>query len=517
VVLANEAPRRACVDIGYGPHCETSEIRTTEWNGLDRRLTVVDAGAWTLSGSVVAEADASAAGLLAPIDDTAAAATSSSVFGGDPAVSAVFAFDGTAETQWLADPDESRATLNLSWTGERTVSRLAIDRARVPAAEPVRARIESSAGVRDVDLRDLGFFEPLPARDGLSITFYRSPSSEAGLPLGIGEVHVDGLEDLKRGLWLQGRGPTGSACGLGPEIRIDGTAHRTEVTGTLRDVAAGRPLTWRACDGPVALSPGVHRVVAEATPQFQPLSLIWRPGARGSLASEDGASGDGATGSDESSRLRVTSWGDVRRVVSVTSGPAAILRIAENVNEGWRATLDGDVLEPVVLDGWQQGYRIPAGSAGDVVVEFAPDRSYRGLLLGGFALAVALVVLAALGLRRSRAGRPGLRADLTSPSRALGVGTALAAGLGGLVVGGLPLAVGWAAGLTWPTRRYATALGVTALVASGALVATSPGLQTGGAGVWADTTAALGLGLLLTRLVHVRRPRMAGRRARRVR
>jgi arabinofuranan 3-O-arabinosyltransferase len=506
VLLGNQAPRRACVDIGYGPHCETSEIRTTEWNGFDRQLHVVEAGSWDLSGTVVADAGAAAAALLGPLGAESATVTSDSVFGGDPAVSGVFAFDGLAGTPWLADPGDSQATLHLRWTGERTIGRLVIDPAHVPAAEPIRARIESSAGVRMVDLRDFGLFEPLRARDGLSITLYRPASAEAGLPLGAGEIRIGGLEGLEHAPLLD-RPTTTAVCGLGPEVRVDGTAYRTEVTGTLRDVVAGTPMTWRICDGPVELAPGVHRVVAGSTAQFQPVSLIWRPVAERTRGTAEVA-GD---------RLEIASWTDARRVVSVTGGPAAILRIPENVNPGWRATLDGAPLEPVVLDGWQQGYRIPTGSAGDVVIEFAPDPWYRGALLAGLALAVALLALATGGVRRPRADRGVVPVSLASPTRVLGVGTALAVGLAGLVLGGVPLAVGWAAGLVPPVRRYATALGVVALVASGVLVATSAGLDTGRPGTWADATAAFGLGLLLALVVRVRRPRIAGWRGWRIR
>jgi arabinofuranan 3-O-arabinosyltransferase len=202
--------------------------------------------------------------------------------------------------------------------------------------------------------------------------------------------------------------------------------------------------------------------------------------------------------------------------VTVAAGPASILRVAENVNDGWRATLDGEPLEPVVVDGWQQGYRVPAGRGGDVVLEFAPDTWYRGALLAGLALGVLLLALAAVSLRREpREGRGG-SPDLTSPGRAVGLGAALMAGIGGLVLGGAPWAVGWAAGLVPPVRRYAVALGAAALVVSGVLVATSPGLAAGRPGVWADLTAAFGLGLLVAQVVRVRRPRFPGRRARRV-
>ena len=498
VLLTDEAPRRACVDIGYGPRCETSEIRTTEWNGLDRRLTMAEGGSWELSGTVVARADAATARLLAPVYDATATATADSVLGDDPAVSGVFAFDGRAGTPWLSEPGADDATLTLRWTGERTVGRLLVDRARVSAEEPVRARIESSAGVRDVDLSDFGFFEPLRARGGLSVTFYRSSSTpRPSLPLGVGEVRLDGLEGLQH--QPSPESPSGAACGLGPEVRIDGTTYRTSVTGTLGDVVAGRPLTWRACDGPVELRAGSARVVAEPTLQFQPVTLALRP------ADQRPAVGRG----DEAGRLRVASWGDVRRVVTVPAGPSAILRIAENVNEGWRATLAGERLEPVVLDGWQQGYRIPAGREGDVVLEFVPDTWYRATLLGGLALAVLLVVLAAIPGRTARRA-PG-PVDLTSEPRGLGLLGAGAVGLGGLVLGGVPLALGWAAGLAGPVRRLAVPLGVLALLLSGLLVATSPGSDMGRPGPWADAAAALGLGLLLAQVVGMHRRGSRGR------
>ena len=502
VLLRDDAPRRACVDVGYGPHCDTAEIRGSEWNGLDRRLDVTEAGSWELTGTVVAQADTAAAALLGPTEADEAAATSDAAFGGDPSVSAVFAFDGLTGTPWLTDPGETQATLTLRWTGERTVSRIVVDPAHVPATEPVRVRIASSDGVRVVDLADFGLFEPLRARDGLSLTFFAPSSAEPGLPLGVGEVHVDGLDGLQHSPLLDSR-TTPATCGLGPEVVVDGTVHPTEVIGTLRDVAAGTPLTWRVCDGPVELGPGRHRVVAAPTAQFEPVTLVWRP----TSAPSDAVTAGGAT-----DRLEVTSWGNARRVMSVAGGPAAILRIAENANAGWHASLDGVPLEPVVLDGWQQGYRIPAGTGGDVVIEFVPEPWYQGALLVGLALAVGLVALALVGGRRS----PAVGAStLTSPTRTLGVATAVAAGGVGLVLGGVPLAVGWAAGLLPVVRRYAALLGVLAVVAAGVLVATSPGLTSGRPGAWADGCAAVGLGLLLTRVVRIRRPVIAVWRGRR--
>src|SRR5699024_7233579 len=42
--------------------------------------------------------------------------------------------------------------------------------------------------------------------------------------------------------------------------------------------------------------------------------------------------------------------------------------LAERFDTGWRATLDGDELAPVVVDGWAQGFELPAGAEGEVDV-----------------------------------------------------------------------------------------------------------------------------------------------------
>ena len=94
----------------------------------------------------------------------------------------------------------------------------------------------------------------------------------------------------------------------------------------------------------------------------------------------------------------------------------------------------------------------------------------------------------------------------------------LAVGLAALVAGRRPVGrrLGRRPRAAGPPVRDGP-LGVVALLASGVLVATSSGLAPGGPGLWADATAALGLGLLLAQVVRVRRPRIAGWRGWRIR
>ena len=97
--------------------------------------------------------------------------------------------------------------------------------------------------------------------------------------------------------------------------------------------------------------------------------------------------------------VEILSWGSVDREVSIGSGAATYLAVQENVNAGWRATLDGEDLEPITLFGWQQGFVVPPGSGGLISLEFAPSATYRaGLVVGG--LLIVLLVLAALPFGR---------------------------------------------------------------------------------------------------------------------
>ena len=110
----------------------------------------------------------------------------------------------------------------------------------------------------------------------------------------------------------------------------------------------------------------------------------------------------------------------------------------------------------------------------------------------------------ALARRRSAPDLRSRRVDLASRDRVLGRGVAGALAVVVLVVGGIPVAVGWVLGLVPRVGRFAAALGVAALVVSGVLLATSPGLSGGRPGAWADAAAALGVGLLASRLVRLR-------------
>ena len=85
-----------------------------------------------------------------------------------------------------------------------------------------------------------------------------------------------------------------------------------------------------------------------------------------------------------------------------------MLVVPESVNPGWVArTADGTRLTPVIVNGWQQGWVVPAGTGGTITLTFTSNGLYRAGLGWGLALLPLLVLLALL--------RPRRRQSTTSP------------------------------------------------------------------------------------------------------
>ncbi|MFJ1708928.1 glycosyltransferase [Kitasatospora sp. NPDC088346] len=81
------------------------------------------------------------------------------------------------------------------------------------------------------------------------------------------------------------------------------------------------------------------------------------------------------------------------------AGPAdRQLRLAEQADPKWQATLDGKPLEPVTLDGWAQGFRLPA-EGGRLDVTRDSSLTHTGWIALQLLLGVTVLVLALPGRR----------------------------------------------------------------------------------------------------------------------
>ncbi|WP_435135478.1 glycosyltransferase [Actinacidiphila sp. bgisy144] len=91
--------------------------------------------------------------------------------------------------------------------------------------------------------------------------------------------------------------------------------------------------------------------------------------------------------------------GRIQAHTKVPAGPSGrVLRIADTANSGWHATLDGTALTPVTVDGWAQGFDLPA-TGGRLDVTYKEPLTHIGWL-GIQALLLLVVIVLALPGRR---------------------------------------------------------------------------------------------------------------------
>ncbi|MFI5999287.1 glycosyltransferase family 2 protein [Streptomyces sp. NPDC051366] len=145
-------------------------------------------------------------------------------------------------------------------------------------------------------------------------------------------------------------------------------------------------------------APQQMRKVLDATPGLSRLSqldgsALWRVDrqvARAAIVS----------GKPGEAPIPVAS-GPVEAHTKIPAGEAGrVLRIADRAAPGWQATLDGKSLKPKTLDGWAQGFELPAaGGRLDLVHEDALTRTAWHWAQG--LLALVLLVMALPGRRAS--------------------------------------------------------------------------------------------------------------------
>ncbi|WP_107117082.1 glycosyltransferase family 2 protein [Streptomyces curacoi] len=166
----------------------------------------------------------------------------------------------------------------------------------------------------------------------------------------------------------------------------------------------------------VLVHKGAPREVArvlDATPGLSRLSeqngsALWRVDRQVSRAAIVAASGSGAASESGSAPGDASGAGEPQPVAAgpveihttIPSGSEGrVLRLADSADEGWTATLDGKPLTPTTVDGWAQGFELPAGGGRLDVTYDDPIGHTAWLWVQGF-LALVLVVMALPGRRR---------------------------------------------------------------------------------------------------------------------
>jgi arabinofuranan 3-O-arabinosyltransferase len=446
-----------------------------EPTGLDRIFTVLDPATYSMGISASPRPGAALDRLIATTARPGGpVVTASSSLVADPRAGAAAAVDSDPTTAWVADPADRRPALTLHWTAARRIDSIRVVLAPgATASVPLTIGLSDGGPVRPMELAADGtaHFAPM-VTDTLTLTFLIvgqvpsfDPYTRAISPLGVGisELDVAGLPAP-----APADHSVVGACGAGPRVAVDGRTWATSYRTTLRGLRELQPVDLALCgaDGAVvSLTPGRHHLVAASTATF-------------SVQAAELARAEAATPAVQRSPVVVLRWKAEDRLVRVPARTAdTLLVVPENANPGWQATLAGRPLIARTVDGWQQAYVVPPGTAGTVHLVFAPGRLYRAGLAAG-AAAVLLLLLAALVPGGTEGPPPPLyRRRRTGVALAAGLTLALA-----LIGGGVGLlAVAAVVAVAWAARRFRRVL-------LGALAGTAV-LSAALVGLWAGTSA----------------------------
>jgi arabinofuranan 3-O-arabinosyltransferase len=368
---------------------------------------------------------------------------------------------GSGSMPWTAASPSP--VIHLSWHGQRRIDSLIVRPARGLPSTPQTVMITSPDGTRQASIGAGGLVRfPAPlTTDRIDVSFPRvrqaTVVSDTGqlatLPVRLSQLSVPALADL-RAVTPDQQARFSLACGQGPALTVDGRAYRTSVSGTVGELSGYLALPVRVCapGGTLSLGAGRHTLTAAAPGTFAVTDLSLASVTPGpETATESGA------GPAASRAVAVRSWQPDQRQISIGPGTASYLEMHGNFNTGWGAVLNGHALEPVRLDGWQQGFIVPAGTGGTITLSFRPAATYHLALVVSLAAAAILLAIAAWSFTRRR--RRGDEAG-PGPGRGSGEGSGEGSGQAGREPW-LPSPAGAGDG---PRRAWLGVLGVTVLI-----------------------------------------------------
>ena len=336
------------------------------------------------------------------------------------------ALDQDPDTRWTVGFEAPDPTLTVDFGRSRTLSGLQLQRVgkKEPTIRRVRIRDLDTGEQREWNRADPEFTAFTARR--ISLTF--DLPSRVVFPVRMPDVTLTGATDapaanpgsLVEVPCTQGASVQTSTGGGGAAAPTGFTARVTRA-----DLLDGAVLRGTSCGTPPEVPAGSVRLVGTSSNVFD----VWSV-----------AAGDVPQTSAAAAPV-VRTWSDRQRHLDVVSGVTdQVVVWHEGYNDGWRATLGGVDLRPVQIDGWRQGFIVPAGKAGLIEASFAPDTAYRGGLLAGGVL-VLLAAIAAFAWGRQPAPEPALESE--APRRAIrrtatialtAVAFALMGGVGGLVL-----------------------------------------------------------------------------------
>jgi arabinofuranan 3-O-arabinosyltransferase len=492
---------------------------------MAREFSIGSRSMFRFSGSAIAVPGPALDGLLArlaPAPTGTLQVTASSTLGSLPSLAPYNLFKAGQQGSWIAGA--GKPVLRLRWQGKRTIRRMVILPVAGFGAAPESIKITSPDGVRyaSIGLDGLTEIAPPVVTDRMTISFPVVQYTAAvlpgwgqvvQLPVGLSKLSIPALNGLRA------TAPAASAtfqlaCGGGPKVMIDGRSFATSVSGTFGDLTQFLPVQVRLCLpwSELSLGAGQHRMLAARSGPFTLTDV--------SMVSAFGAASLAGRLPDQPRAVRIQSWGAELRRVSVGPGGTAYLELHQNANPGWVATLHGHALTSVQLDGWQQGFVVPAGTGGVVTMTFSPAKFYHAWIILSAAGAIVLLTIAFSPRRRRRVPDKKDRAARAAAAAAPAAGSTPTAArstrsswlIGMLALTVLVLIIGGPAVIAvpllaylayrWPNRYGVVALA--AVVASGLVAALAAHKTSAGSGAFSGIAQAFALIALAAALVPVR-------------
>lgn len=399
--------RPGCAESPTGTRCSAAmALASEEPVNLSRTLRVPEPTSVTPTVWVRARQGPNLADLIAQPGTTRAAGDSDLI---DVLGSAYAATDGDPATAWTAPQrvvaPRTPATLSVHLPGPRTVAALRVTPSE--SAVPARPRLIA------VDLGDGPQVRRLTAgtetlrlkprvTDTVTVSLLDWDDVIDRTALGFDQLKPPGLAEIvaldPRGTALDAADASSNRlrritipCGQGPIIGVAGQFVQTSVRTTVADLLDNRPIAAQPCDtDAITLPAGEQELLISPGPHF----VV--DGVRLATPDADRI----ATAAPHP--VNVEQWSNHHREVRVEGADTdRLLVVPESINPGWEArTGDGAVLTPITVNGWQQGWVLPAGADTAVTMTFASNTSYRAGLVGGLALLPVLAALALIPVRR---------------------------------------------------------------------------------------------------------------------
>ncbi|MBX3284902.1 MAG: discoidin domain-containing protein [Actinobacteria bacterium] len=507
----------------------TVAVRSDPERSMARTLSLPDARSFAVTGQVrlsnraVGDNVVDAALGVPGADDGGVTATSSRRLPGGLVNRAMAAIDGDPDTWWSPGFLDQRGEF-VDYVAARPVT---VDHLDLTVLNDGRHSVPRSLEVAvgegddlDVQTVDLPTIDDQTTENGTTTVTLRLPRTVRGRHVRVTVPDRDGsVRDVETLDWFTGKPlimPIGLAeLGIpGLEappmpariddtcrddlLEVDGRGVALSISGTTADLLAGKALTARTCDDDGVGLPEGSSTLRTARADFTGLDvdrLVLRSAAGGDADAEQGALVAGSRPGDGRPDVRVDAQGRTSIDATVTDADQPFwIVLGQSYNQGWHASADGEDLgPPTLVDGYANGWEVPAGASVDIHLEWTPQRVVWGAIWASLGFVLVALVLA---LRPRRAAdvaddgwvpldaRPSmprpfqlarlLRYAGPTPSRfalvatvaaALVAGFALvspAAGIGLAVVAGLALRV--------PRIRPVLVLGGPALFGASALV-----------------------------------------------